>query len=85
MYAGLTSDSEQEILRVDEVSDDWNRCCCTPYHPMKLEVRQYVPVPGDGTNSDYRHLMEDFRNDFTRYFPASMIITDILFYLINLD
>lgn len=39
VYAGLTQTNENEILRIDEVSDDWNRCCCAPYHPLKLEVR----------------------------------------------
>lgn len=30
---------EAEVMRVDEVSDDINRCCCKPFHPMKLEFR----------------------------------------------
>jgi hypothetical protein len=67
IYAGLSKDAEQEVMRVDEVSDAWNRCCCTPYHPFRLEVRQYIPMPGDGTNSDYAHLSDDVRNDFARY------------------
>jgi hypothetical protein len=36
IYAGLNQDSQAEFLRVDEVSDDWNRCCCAPYHPVKV-------------------------------------------------
>ena len=46
IYAGMARDAQSEILRVDEVSDDWNRCCCAPYHPLRLEMRQYIPVPG---------------------------------------
>ena len=49
------------------MSDDWNRCCCTPYHPLKLEVRQYVPVPGDANASDFSHLTSDVINDFSRF------------------
>lgn len=65
VYAGMTKDAEAEFLRVDEVSDDWNRCCCKPYHPLRLEARQYIPIPGDGTKSDYQHLANDFKNSFT--------------------
>ena len=43
IYAGLNQDSQAEFLRVDEVSDDWNRCCCAPYHPVK--VRPPPPTP----------------------------------------
>jgi hypothetical protein len=28
IYAGMNRDAQAEILRVDEVIDDWNRCCC---------------------------------------------------------
>jgi len=66
VYAGFSQRSELEILRVDEVSDDWNRCCCKPYHPLRLEVRQYIPVPGDNVQSDYDHLNADARRDFQR-------------------
>jgi hypothetical protein len=52
---------------VEEVSDDWNRCCCAPYHPLRLEVRQYIPVPGDGSSSDWQHLGNDFKNDWGRF------------------
>jgi hypothetical protein len=52
-----------EFLRVDEVSDDWNRCCCAPYHPVKMEVRQYIPMPGDG-GSDFNHIAADLRQNF---------------------
>ena len=65
VYAGVGSNAEAEFLRVDEVSDDWNRCCCSPYHPLRLEVRQYIPVPGDGS-SDFSHLTQDFQTDFSR-------------------
>lgn len=66
VYAGVGSNTEHEFLRVDEVSDDWNRCCCTPYHPLRLEVRKYVPLPGDGSKSDFHHLTQDFKNDWDR-------------------
>jgi len=48
------------------VSNDCNRCCCKPNHPFKLEVRQYVPVPGDNVNSDFAHLSQELRNDWSR-------------------
>jgi hypothetical protein len=68
IYAGLSKDSkQQEVMRVDEVSEAWNRCCCTPCHPFRLEVRQYIPMPGDGTNSDYAHLTDDFKKEYARY------------------
>ncbi len=30
VFAGLNRDSQAEFMRIDEVSDDWNRCCCAP-------------------------------------------------------
>ncbi len=65
VYAGLTHDSENEILRIDEISDDWNRCCCTPYHPVKMEVRQFVPLPNGKNNADhdFTNLQADFVNE----------------------
>ena len=70
IYAGLNTDDQMEVLRADEVSDDWNRCCCAPQHPWKLEVRQYIPVPGDGATSDYAHLSSEVRNDWARFTRA---------------
>ncbi len=64
VYTGLTQNNQAEFLRVDEVSDDWNRCCCRPYHPIKLEVRQYLPVPGDNTSSDFSHIASDIRGSW---------------------
>jgi hypothetical protein len=64
VYAGLTRESQYEVMRIDEVSDDWNRCCCKPYHPLKLEARQYLPIPGDNVQSDFSHLSEDVRNSW---------------------
>jgi len=65
IYAGLSRDSMNEFLRVDEVSDDWNRCCCKPYHPLKLEVRQYIPDPGETSiNSDSGHFNSDISRDY---------------------
>jgi hypothetical protein len=60
----MSRDAQAEILRVDEVSDDWNRCCCSPFHPLRLDVREYTPTPGDNMNSDYAHLSDDVRNQF---------------------
>jgi len=67
VYAGFSQRNELEILRVDEVSDDWNRCCCNPYHPLRLEVRQYIPVPGDNVQSDFGHLTDDVKRDFQNF------------------
>lgn len=64
VYTGLTQENEAEFLRVDEVSDDWNRCCCRPNHPLKLEVRQYLPVPGDNAGSDFSHIAADVRGSW---------------------
>lgn len=61
VYAGLNQESQSEFLRVDEVSNDWNRCCCTPYHPLKLEVRQHIPAGFGG--SDTENVMNDMRTN----------------------
>jgi hypothetical protein len=66
IYAGNNT-GEVEVLRVDEVSDDWNRSCCKPYHPFKLEVRQHIPLPGDVGFSDFGHLNADIQRDFAQY------------------
>lgn len=60
----MTRDDSYEILRADEVSDDWNRCCCKPFHPLRVELRQYFPIPGEGVQSDWSHLSQDVRNDW---------------------
>eukprot|EP01041_Mallomonas_annulata_P006269 gene6269-12693_t len=69
IYAGLTSDSQAEFLRVEEVSDDWNRCCCTPFHPLKLEVRKHIPIPGEHLESEsgWAHLRGDILNDWRNW------------------
>lgn len=67
VYAGPSAESQMEILRLDEQSDDWNRCCCSPFHPLKLEARQYVPMPGHNLVSDYRFLSEQVQNDWSRF------------------
>jgi hypothetical protein len=67
VYAGLTENAQAEFLRIDEVSDDWNRCCCAPYHPVKMEARPYVPMPGDGTSTDMGHLGQDFVQSFQSF------------------
>ena len=66
VYAGLDQKGEAEFLRIDEVSDDWNRCCCKPYHPLRLEVRPYIPVPGDNSSSDYSHIGAELLADWSR-------------------
>jgi hypothetical protein len=67
VYAGTEQSSDHEILRVNEYSDDWNRCCCKPFHPLRLEIKQYIPLPGDiNVSSAYGHLNEDVRRDFER-------------------
>jgi hypothetical protein len=63
----MSQDAQAEFLRADEVSDDWNRCCCAPYHPLKVEFRQYIPMPGDGSSSDFSHLAGDISRDFGTY------------------
>jgi hypothetical protein len=59
IYAGFSADAQSEIMRVDEVSDDWNRCCCKPFHPVRMEVRPFVPMPGDATHTDFSHIRND--------------------------
>jgi hypothetical protein len=50
---------------VDEVSNDWNRCCCAPHHPLKLEVRQHVPMPGEGVNgNEGAIIMNEARSEY---------------------
>ncbi len=66
VYAGLDGASNNEILRIDEVSDDWNRACCAPYHPLKLEVRQYIPMPGPGIQGDFSYLRSDFAAELSQ-------------------
>ena len=64
VYAGIGNNAEAEFLRIDEVSNDWNRCCCAPYHPLKLEGRQYVPMPGETGSSDAFNYGADISRDF---------------------
>lgn len=65
VYAGFDRAEANEFLRVDEVSNDWNRCCCAPYHPLKLEVRQYIPPPGaSNVASDMNNVMGDLTKDW---------------------
>jgi hypothetical protein len=67
IYVGNTKHAQSEIMRADEISDDWNRCCCAPYHPFKLEFRQYIPMPGDGAETDYSHIRNDIKDDWMKY------------------
>lgn len=39
------TNTEATLFRADEVSEPWNRCCCNPQHPWKMEFRQYIPTP----------------------------------------
>jgi len=64
VYAGLSNNAQSEFLRIDEVSDDWNRYCCAPAHPLKLEVRPYLPLPGDANASDLSHFGSDVVNSW---------------------
>eukprot|EP00607_Mallomonas_marina_P001070 CAMPEP_0182427806 /NCGR_PEP_ID=MMETSP1167-20130531/19862_1 /TAXON_ID=2988 /ORGANISM="Mallomonas Sp, Strain CCMP3275" /LENGTH=372 /DNA_ID=CAMNT_0024610307 /DNA_START=59 /DNA_END=1177 /DNA_ORIENTATION=- len=70
VYAGLTRNDAAEFLRVDEISDDWNRCCCAPNHPWRLEARSYIPPPGSSASSDWQHLTGDASADFGRFTGA---------------
>lgn len=67
VFAGVGNNAEAEFLRIDEVSEDWNRCCCAPYHPMTLEARQYIPGPGDYGSSDAMHIGADLARDWQRF------------------
>lgn len=40
-------------------SNDWNRSCCKPYHPLKLEVRQYIPAGFGGVSNTTEHVWTD--------------------------
>lgn len=71
IYAGIpqTAGAAQsvEILRVEEKSDDWNRCCCAPNHPLALEMKEFVPFPGDETltnEQSFAWLTEDFKQNW---------------------
>ena len=37
-----------------------------PYHPLRLEVRQYIPVPGDESSGEFDHLAGDTNHDWNR-------------------
>lgn len=51
VYAGLTDDSMAELFRVQELSDNCSRTCCTPCHPVKLEVKSHMSAPRVGGQS----------------------------------
>lgn len=57
-----------EIMRVDEVSSEYNRLCCRPYHPFKLEFKQYIPLPGDPSISNYDHLESKETSNVKEYY-----------------
>ena len=59
IFAGLTREAQAEIIRVDEQSEDWNRCCCGPLHPLRLEARRFLPNPWDFSNTDADHANQD--------------------------
>ena len=44
-----------------KVSSDCNRCCCSPYHPFKLEVRQHIPTPMQYLSPDFAHGINGFQ------------------------
>jgi len=69
IYAGVgdgngNTETASELFRANEVSNDWNRCCCTPHHPLKVEMRQVIPdVSALAGNPD----LADLRNDWERF------------------
>jgi hypothetical protein len=67
IYAGIGQDNRAQLFRADEVSDDWNRCCCAPTHPVKMEMRQYIPSPEDlGGDTTGSNMASDMSNDWQR-------------------
>jgi hypothetical protein len=67
VYAGLGQDNRAQLFRADEVSDDWNRCCCAPAHPLKIEMRQFIPSPSDmGGDSTMSNMSADINTDWQR-------------------
>lgn len=66
IYAGVgdgngCTDSKSELFRAEEVSNDWNRCCCTPHHPLKVEMKQVIPDQTDTSNPDIADLQKDWK------------------------
>jgi len=53
------------ILRADEVSEKWSRCCLHPNHSWKVEFRQYVPEPSEiqGQSGEAAIFGQDFHRD----------------------
>ena len=54
------------LFRADEVSEAWNRCCCHPRHPWKMEFRQYIPMPGEiqGQSSEAQIFGQDLMSSW---------------------
>jgi len=54
------------LFRADEVSEAWNRCCCHPMHPWKMEFRQYIPMPGEiqGQSSEAQIFGQDLMSSW---------------------
>ena len=80
-----TISKEYEIFRVDEVSDPRNRFFCKPHHPFRLEFRQYIPIPGDDSTSNYNHLSQDMLRDLKVWETDSMYMQEGLNKLYNLQ
>jgi len=54
------------VLRADEVSHPWSRCCCAPNHALKLEFRQYMPSASEvdpAYNSELGLMAQDVFSD----------------------
>ena len=61
------TDLSGQLFRADEVSEKWNRCCCFPKHPYKMEFRQYMPMPGEikGRASEFSVVMQDMQRNWS--------------------
>jgi len=68
IYAGIGQDSRAELFRADEISDDWNRCCCAPHHPVKVVIKQYIPNATDmGGQTDWQNTVNEISMDWQNF------------------
>jgi len=66
VYAGLGQDNRAQLFHVDEVSNDWNRCCCA-MHPLKLEMRQHIPTGEEMGSNEYSNDVADLTKDWGKF------------------
>jgi len=67
IYAGIGQDARAEIFRAEEISDDWNRCCCAPRHPLKVVIKQYLPSPQEmGGQTDWQNSVNEINFDWQK-------------------